>query len=717
MNSDRTPSGVSIFRCQPASRLLAAGYGRRFQPAAGYGLRVDRHTVRSGGVVLVIALLAIVLIASLLFYVINVGRSVQGRVVTQHAADAAVIGGASQAARSLNTVAMNNVETARLIAAVNLLDGVPLAVDFSITDETETGLGDTDALAQAVSAQLRASVIDVWFRDMLRDMVDASDPESVVSEQRHLRELDDLFRGQPDLVPEMTFYKAPSGEMGKMHQAMRSLDAHSRAVMQTFGQTVQSAATRSARANLGNEDTASGGAGLLLPASPSIPWQRGVFDDYERPVQRGLLPGGSDPGIVSDSVSKGFGQVDDELIRRGPYDTVFGWRDTDGRAALSGSLPGINRPPVLGQPSRARDPEYYEVFGPRMFLYRIFPPRPFSRVRLHLLDLSSIKTAYLWPGTTLRTVTDSAWEIDVDFDDERSSDRNADHVYGLPSSDIRETLFVIGEIKSRINDDPGLPQRKGLTWNVIEGNGRRSPFAIYRGGWDDPNDGPPITINPNSVESGPTWKKIQDHIWRISATYMTDPGGPDNGGDPSIGLPAKQDGFNSDGTPKFKPQEVYWEIDVMLVGVNVGKDVEVSDPWEGFDRNLEDAPAPVDFIHDQFPPNDATRAEYLTFLGVARKPSTPDFWPSRFDAGRAYPYNSAIAQARVFNNHSWDLWTQTWQAQLEYIRPDDYDDWLDRADQAVDVSLTNPDMDPDQVREIAEYLRSVQPLAPVMLNH
>ena len=236
-------------------------------------------------------LLAIVLIASLLFYVINVGTSVRGRVVTQHAADAAAIGGASQVARSLNTVAMNNVETARLIAAINVLDGLPLAVDMSITDATEQELGDADALAQAVSAQLRAGVVDVWFKALLRQMMDSSDPDSVVSEQRYLRELDELFRNNPDLIPQMTWYQTPSHEMGKMHQAMRTMDAHSRAVMQTLGETAQSAATRSTQANLGSEDLDN--AGLLLPAAPDIPWQRGVFDDFERPVKKGLLPGGN----------------------------------------------------------------------------------------------------------------------------------------------------------------------------------------------------------------------------------------------------------------------------------------------------------------------------------------------------------------------------------------------------------------------------------------
>ena len=242
---------------------------------------------RERGVVMVIALIAIVLIASLVFYVINVGSSVQGRIVTQHAADAAAVGGASQVARSMNTVAMNNVETTKLIIAVSMLDSIPMAVDMAVTHAGEEELGDTDAVAQAINGQLRQGVVDVWFEAKLRELMDASDPESVVSAQRHLHQLDDLFRNQPDLVPEMTWYEAPSGEMGKMHQAMRSMDAHSRAVMQTMGEAAQSAATRSVQANLGNDEL--GNAGMLLPVSPNIPWQRGVFDDFERPVKKGLL--------------------------------------------------------------------------------------------------------------------------------------------------------------------------------------------------------------------------------------------------------------------------------------------------------------------------------------------------------------------------------------------------------------------------------------------
>ena len=77
---------------------------------------------RQRGVVTVITLLAMLLLVGLVFYVINLGRQVNTRVVTQNAADSAAMGGAGWVARSLNVVAMNNVEMARLIAVTNVLE-------------------------------------------------------------------------------------------------------------------------------------------------------------------------------------------------------------------------------------------------------------------------------------------------------------------------------------------------------------------------------------------------------------------------------------------------------------------------------------------------------------------------------------------------------------------------------------------------------------------
>ncbi len=674
--------------------------------------------VRSGGVVMVITLLAIILIASLLFYVFNVGTSVQSRVVTQHAADSAAIGGASQVARSMNTVAMNNVETARLIAAVSYLDGVPLAVDLSITDATESELGDVDALAQAVSGQLRAGVTDVWFARKLREMIDQSNPDSVIAEQQYMRELDELFRNQPNLIPEMTHYQAPSGNMGKMHQAMRSMDAHSQAVMATLAESAQTAAIQSVQANLGQEGDAT--AGLLLPATPYIPWQRGKFADYERPMKYGLLPG-SDRRLDFDGTGIGFGQIDNEEINRGPWDALFGWRTTDRINDDPGSIPSTSRlPPQMGRARSGREPEEYRVFGPQhVMLWRTVPGREFSWLRDHLGDIYSCKSSYLWSDAVSRTVTDSKWEIDIDYDDERSSDRNSEYARKYDSTEISAVMYVIVEIKSRIKDDPGLPQRQGITWDYVDIPQRRSPRVDYRGGSTIPNTSshPPYSVDPRSIVSGPTWKKIDDHIWRMSAVYETDPYGPDRGGDPSIGLAPKLSTDDA-GNQVYVAQKVYWQVGYMLVGVNVGEQIEVTNPWEGFNKKADDAPAPIDIDHGMLPANNYNaRFEYLTFLGVARQSNSPKFWPSRFQGDKPYPYNTAIAQAYVFNNHSWDLWTQAWQANLEPVDVDHFDDWVQKAEDAVNNRPNVSGLESQVIDEMAENLRILEPLAPVMLNH
>ncbi|MFG0247742.1 MAG: TadE/TadG family type IV pilus assembly protein, partial [Phycisphaeraceae bacterium JB051] len=88
----------------------------------------QRHR-RQRGVVLVIMLLAIVLIASLLYYVINLGKHVNNRIVAQHSADAAANAQGTWIARQFNTVAMNNVTITRYLAAIPVMDCQPLIAE------------------------------------------------------------------------------------------------------------------------------------------------------------------------------------------------------------------------------------------------------------------------------------------------------------------------------------------------------------------------------------------------------------------------------------------------------------------------------------------------------------------------------------------------------------------------------------------------------------
>ncbi|MEM9915948.1 MAG: hypothetical protein AAF911_13400, partial [Planctomycetota bacterium] len=85
------------------------------------------------------------------------------------------------------------------------------------------------------------------------------------------------------------------------------------------------------------------------------------------------------------------------------------------------------------------------------------------------------------------------------------------------------------------------------------------------------------------------------------------------------------------------------------------------------------------------------------------------FWSSRFDGDRPDQFQVGVAQSAVFNNHSWDLWTQMWHAQLTPI--DRYGEWLDVMDEAgFGTSTPGRDVPPS----IREYLRATQPLVELM---
>src|SRR5690606_38462947 len=87
------------------------------------------------GIILVITLLGLLLLTGLVVYVINIGHQQSMRMATSHGADSAAISGAGWLARSLNTVAMNNVASSRYIALAQVLDAVPQAVDYNLRDQ------------------------------------------------------------------------------------------------------------------------------------------------------------------------------------------------------------------------------------------------------------------------------------------------------------------------------------------------------------------------------------------------------------------------------------------------------------------------------------------------------------------------------------------------------------------------------------------------------
>ena len=96
---------------------------------------------------MVVMVLALVVLVGLVAFVLNMGDQVNSRVDTQHSADAAGQGGGVWIARTMNTVAMNNVAQSRYIALVNVMDGMPLATESAHHEQTFF----RDALSQRMS--------------------------------------------------------------------------------------------------------------------------------------------------------------------------------------------------------------------------------------------------------------------------------------------------------------------------------------------------------------------------------------------------------------------------------------------------------------------------------------------------------------------------------------------------------------------------------------
>jgi hypothetical protein len=635
-----------------------------------------RISRRSRGAVMVITLIAVILLAGMVFYIINLGRQANARIVAQHSADAAAAAGAGWIARSFNTVAMNNVSTARSIVTVAALDAMPMAMQFTHEDQL--------AALDALNSQLQRGVNDGWVRDaflVLRDELER--------EIQLLAPLDRFFNVDYD-VTEMTFYNGPAGR-GTLWRAMEAMDEFSQITMENIGPLAQLNAIRGGEVNL-ERDTHTAdeqSMALMVPIFPQFAWRRGEFDDFERPVRQGLLPT----------------DVDDKTTNRGPFDTVFGWRfgrprSVQGYSEAGGDdeaqAPGGGRPRVpfgSGPGSSGGNRfivtevewENYGVYGPLEWMFSRFGDFAWnnlfhSRFSRWVREITNIKISYCWPGDPIKTVIDPEWITDYE---------QANSIAEAGTPVIHTTAFFRCEIKSAYPRGHSNFLSPG-TWTYRYGrqNPDRHPATIVRaGGWHDAR----------------TWgvTKIGNHIWRDEWSYNVY-------FDNEIGLPPMT---NPDGSQVV---HVVYRIDeYAFLGIDVGEPVEVRNPFNYTSKT--DLPAPIDFDHSQVRSDDDSRREKLTYLAAAQRSNRSLFWPTRFDAGKPYPHTVGITQVAVFNTHSWDLWTQMWHAQIE--RVERYDDWVARLpDYASDAALM-PQLDAQRVDDLFGYLKSIEPLADVMLMH
>jgi hypothetical protein len=628
---------------------------------------------------MVVVMIGLLLLAAVVMFILNLGVQTNQRVVAQHAADSSATAGAGWVARSFNTVAMNNVATTRLISFVNILDAMPTATRFTHEDQT--------ALYEAIGAHHGRG--DFWVNDALRQMDD-----EVAEELRVLEEMIQFFDAND--VTEMTYYNAPNGR-GSLWEAMHSLDEFSQVTMDQVGRLAQLNAIRGGQVNQGDDAGAS--ATLMVPPNPTIPWQRGRFDDFQDPTLHGLLPAGSDHQVTN----------------RGPYDTVFGWRDLIGDDAegywVGGNTPrvasGGRNPSPIGTGADnnnprghfvrtgTTEPTGYRVFGP--YTWMKWHVGNWHNEHMHHArfgqwerTIADIKMGYLWPGTPIRTIVDPQWVTDYNEALALAAQPDpADPATGSPRPTIHETAYILVEIKSLYPRSDGRFMSPG-TWSYVkrEHHDHEHIAHVRRvQGWVD----------------AATWglPKVADHIWRGEWSYEA-------WWDDDIGLPPQYDANGAQ-----QPYTIHRVDDYIFAGVNIGEEVDVPSP-HNFDSR-DDLPAPIDMDRSivSYTPQD--NRQYLTYLSISRRSDQAVAWPSRFTGRKPFPNNVAIAQAHVFNNHSWDLWTQMWYSQLQAV--DGYEDWMHRMDDNAGDLADTPWVDPNEYDAMQAYLESLSELAPGMLSH
>ncbi|MEM6856216.1 MAG: hypothetical protein AAF593_17585, partial [Planctomycetota bacterium] len=180
-----------------------------------------------------------------------------------------------------------------------------------------------------------------------------------------------------------------------------------------------------------------------------------------------------------------------------------------------------------------------------------------------------------------------------------------------------------------------------------------------------------VVCVPYSLEP-PGLAKVAEHVWRdereeVRRFKQVDPiqvEGADESDD---------EGKAAKGADRPTFTRRYYRYFV-FAGIQVGRGSAVRNPFnfDAEDRNT--IAGPVNFppevrgLRRRLSPSDFGQTDRgLIYMGVAYQPKTASFWSSRFDGDRPDHFQVGVAQSAVFNNHSWDLWTQMWHAQLTPI--------------------------------------------------
>lgn len=713
--------------------------GRRRAP--GVASRLRR---RCSGVILIMTLLAIGVIIALVFLVYNAGNFINARLRMQNIADSVAISGAGWSARSMNVIAMNNCGQSRMLALVPVLDSMPLATEMALSEVTawEAGLsGQVPNVPSSKDDYLRKAVSN------LRDRM--------ASERDILIGLDQVFNKDFDMRS-VTYWQyeggAGSAPHGSLWRTAQALEEFSYVTWQTSDLLAQASAVRFGEAN--GADVA-----MLLPLTPKVPAKVGEYKDFQ-PVLVGESRVYGKAGAMKRTGRLGGGIPDFVYPHRlGPWGTLYLWRrnlviysPTDPpppppppddrppppikrtRGRTGTYAPGGRRRAAV--PTDRRDePEIAEsghesivenilatwegdvpllscaaMTGGSGIVMGWYTWGPFEWARNKAFDgatyqfslslypsyiknLANAKVTYLFDTPEeLKTIHFPEWIHMTDYP-------GAVSLAESEPEKIAKTLYYRVHVRSSIPPTSANYLSEGTYVGNIE-----MPVSVWMNGWRD-------------AATWPYYEQVANYMWRDRFEYETTY-------DPDIGIVNTwQEGDEEDDEPELEYHPVYVDVHYIWGGVDIGEEVEIANPcnWsEGtvLPRPLLFDPGPNGELEYRYDPDDYTKLPGYGFLGIAReKKYEADVWPRRFTGLGSIEGMLTIAQAKLFNNLSWDLWTQDWQVQLAPVVK--WDDWLWELEQAQwELDQVNGLVDYKELREIDKYLRSIdEDMMRAFLSH
>jgi len=711
---------------------------------------------RAGGQVLLIVLICIAVLVGLIFYVYNAGTQINRRVGAQHAADAAAVSGGTWMARSMNVVAMNNVTQSRLIALVAVLDALPLAAEMTIAEETgEDSLPKGLEKWRHVGSPFTPQEKDNFFRRGLAELYRQMNPGNR-TDLDLLAEIDGRLDHHNEKETEGGFAveQVTQWSDGSGWQAMIALDELSQALVDSSGVLSQADAVRFGERNHAD-------AAFLVPIVPRMPARRTRFADFGPVLLDHIVYGWQNPHNPAQR------QWVNEVRSSNLVERLAASQDVPWDARLvrvrGGAIPDFAYPHRLGPFARvyrwrSHWGEYtqdYERRYVQAWGYTTWGPfenalqtvlNQFglagshggtvdtSRFAFHLRTLAHVKLAYLFGLPSPKTVQYAdRWILDYNEARQYAEDHRQDR-----PPPVMTTRYYRVHVKSTARWDD---RRNWMeTYDPTPPTQTFTPLRYYSHQLRTPKPPPfsDVSAQPlyrwiedrrgwRDATAGRSWERLADYVWIRKYTSQAV-------WDRELGLPPRyrtgEDGelvLDDGGQPIPIPYTIHhveWRV---FGGIELREEIDLSNPAEG--ASPDELPAPVLMDHTgedgelivvrdaEGGEGQAVRMVPFAFLGVARKHDRAPIWRQKFSGANPLGGMVTLAELKLFNPSSWDLWTQDWQVQLTPVQQ--WEDWVDRIEQGIaDAPATGGMVDPELLEAVHEYLSNLDPgIAGRYLNH